>query len=138
MIPKNPELFKYQEKEGSLPVLFVGTCKCGHKYFPPHLFGCEVCGAGSESLNIIEFPAKGRLIAYTSAHIHFRSDGQKPLFVGRILLENGPAIVAGIDVKEEKDIQDCEAVTGKLIEIGVNDKGEKIVDLYFKPDGGEK
>ena len=138
MTCSKPKLFTYQEKEKKCPMVFVGACKCGHTYFPPHLFGCEACGATPESLTISEFPAKGRLVAHIAAHQHTRSDGKNPLFVGAIVLENGPAIIAGLDVNNENEIQNCETVTGKLIETGVNDKGEKIVDLFFEPAGGEK
>ncbi len=138
MIFKKPKLFTYLEKEDKLPVIFVGKCKCGHTYFPPHLYGCEVCGAAPESLTITEFPAKGKLIAHAAAHQHTRPDGEKPLFIGEITLNNGPTITAGLDVKGDQEIENCESVVGKLMEIGINENGEKIVDLFFEPVGGEK
>ena len=138
MIFEKPKLVTFEKTKDKLPSVLVGICACGHTYFPPHLYGCESCGGGPELLKITELPAKGKLLAYAAAHQHIRPDGEKPLFIGEITLENGPDITAGLDVKNENEIENCEKVVGRLIEIGKNENGEEIVDLFFMPAGGEK
>lgn len=136
--PKKPGLFLIPRQEGALPSVFVGTCMCGHTYFPPHLFGCEVCGKGPESLKISEYPAKGRLKAFAASHHIAKNKGKNVVFIGEIILENGPLLVANIEASNEETLKKCKNVTGKLIEITVNEKGEKTLDLIFEPVGGEK
>ncbi len=135
---KKPALYTSSSLNEKLPSLFVGKCICGHTYFPPHLFGCEACGASIKSLTISEIPAKGRLKAYAAAHQCAGKNGKAPLYIGEIILENGPALQASLDISNESELEDTDVVVGQLVEIGINKSGEKIFDLFFVPFGENK
>ncbi len=75
--------------------------------------------------------------SYAAAHLYTRPDGKKPLFIGEIILESGPALLANLDADSEESLANCKKVTVCLISIEKNDNGEELVDLFFEPAGGE-
>jgi len=135
-IAKKKTLFTVPESRTERPSLLGGRCSCGYLFFPPHRFGCEVCGAGPEAINIIEMAATGLLKTFAASHQQIRSDGHSPLIFGLVFLDNGLTILGAIDTDDEKKLHIGQRVHGVLAPCGLDDQGQTIVDCLFVPEGG--
>ena len=118
------------------PELLIGQCACGHRFFPPHRYGCEACGADEAGISIERTPAEGEIRSYAVTHFQTRSDGSGPLLVGEVLLDAGPCVAAVIDSPEETGLEAGLRVSGRLVPVG-EEGGRTIVDCVFVPEGGD-
>jgi uncharacterized OB-fold protein len=118
------------------PELLGGRCTCGHLFFPPHRYGCEVCGGGEESITIVKLPSRGEIKSFAVTRLQNRYDGKGPLIVGEVLLDDGPCVVSVIDCLDENDLTVGLRVSGKLVPAG-EEGGRAIVDFVFAPEGGD-
>lgn len=135
-LPRQKSLFTVPASVEDPPSLLCGRCSCGHVFFPPHRFGCEDCGAGQEAITISEEPATGILKAFAVVHGQSRPDGKGPLVVGRVLLDNGPSIMATLDVENQGELAAGQRVCGTLVPDGRDTKEKIPVDLLFTLKGG--
>lgn len=128
-------LFTVPPSADEPPELLGGRCRCGHRFFPPHRFGCEACGAAGDQLSEIRMAARGVIRAYAATHFQMRRDGQGPRVVGAVLLDEGVRVVGTIECAGEGALRVGERVSGRLVEVG-EEGGRAIVDLVFVPEGG--
>ncbi|MCD6563180.1 MAG: Zn-ribbon domain-containing OB-fold protein [Thermoproteales archaeon] len=102
--------------------LIGGICKKCNATFYPYRGSCPYCG--SDDIEEVNLPKKGRLISYTiiySPPSEFRL--KQPYIVGLIELEDGTRIIAQItdvDVNEVKDGIEVEAVFRRYREQGAD------------------
>ncbi len=130
-VPSKPELFAI--KEAGNPALKGCRCACGHVFFPRNEYGCEACGNTSEKIENIELSGEGEIRAFAKVHQHHSDELKPPFVVATIVLKEGCAIRALLDVRDEKELSVGQTVFSSLVEIGVDEQGRKIVDLRFKP-----
>jgi uncharacterized protein len=83
---------------GSAPLLRARRCTCGHVSFPPQSFGCERCGREGGELSDVELATRGVLTAVVQVYVH--SKIPVPYAIGRVQLDEGPAIDAPLDGRE--------------------------------------
>ncbi len=133
IIEKKKNLFSASGSADGIPFLKIGTCQCGHTFFPPHEFGCEACG--SESVRIRKILATGRLKSSAVAHMHSQ-DPNKPVVIGEIVLENGPCIIAFLDASNDTTFLDTMLMVGTFWEINKNKYDGCIVELIFATKRG--
>jgi uncharacterized OB-fold protein len=118
------------------PALLGGRCCCGHVFFPPQRFGCDVCGAHGDRIQIVELAASGVLKAFAVAHRQRRADGTSPPVVGSVILDEGPAVEVMLDTEDDSGLFAGQRVHGRLVETGRDDEGRSLVDCRFTPEGG--
>jgi uncharacterized OB-fold protein len=97
----------YAIDDGGSPSLYGRRClDCGYVFFPPHAFGCEVCGALPERTEPIALAGRGVLRSFAVVHRHGGGDAGTPLIVGEIALDAGPTVRAVLHGGEELAIGD--------------------------------
>ena len=121
----------YAIDDGDSPSLDGRRCRdCGYVFFPPHAFGCEVCGALPERTEPIALAGKGVLRSFAVVHRHGGGDAETPLIVGEIALDAGPTVRAVLQGREEPRIGDrMRAVLWSASPPGAQ---EEIVELRFE------
>ena len=134
-IARQKSLFTVPASSEAAPSLRGGRCSCGYVFFPPHSFGCESCGAGPEAITIAELATRGVLKSFALAHQQGRLMGTEPLFVGEVLLDDGPAISVVLRAKDEKELSIGQRVHGVLVPGEETSEGQVMVDCLFAPEG---
>lgn len=87
-------------REGAAaPLLRARRCTCGHVSFPPQQYGCEVCGREGSELAEVELATRGVLTAVVQVYVH--SKIPVPYAIGRVQLDEGPAIDAPLGGREQ-------------------------------------
>ena len=76
--------------------------ECGYVFFPPHAFGCEVCGALPERTEPMKLAGKGVLLSFAVVHRHAGGSIEGPFTVGEIALDAGPVVRAVLEGREEE------------------------------------
>ena len=135
-VARKKTLYTVPVESGARPALRCGRCVCGHVFFPPQRLGCEVCGAPGDRLEIVELAPEGVLQALAPAHRLKRPDGGTPLWVGTVRLDAGPVFEAALDVTDASGLAAGRRVEGRLVDVGRDDEGRVVVDLFFAPAGG--
>jgi hypothetical protein len=74
-------------------------------FFPPQWYGCEVCGAGIEQLELKSLAGKGKLSSFATVHLHQGKGIEAPFTVGVIVLDDGPAIRAVLTDKTDAGLK---------------------------------
>lgn len=135
IVPSNPDLFSIKGTSDlpEHPSLKGCRCKCGYVFFPRHQYGCEFCGRTNDEIDVIDLTGKGRLRAFATVHRHNSENIKTPFIVATIILKDGCAIRALLDVTDEEQLTVGQTVYSSLVEIRNDDEGRKIVDLRFKP-----
>lgn len=131
IVPSNPELFSITDSKN--PTLKGCRCKCGYVFFPRHEYGCEACGNTSENIEKIELAGEGKLRAFATVHQHHSKQLKTPFVVATIVLKDGCAIRALLDVQDETELSIGQTVYSTFVEVGKDEEGRNIVDLRFKP-----
>ena len=135
-IAKKKTLFTVPDFPTKRPSLLGGRCSCGYLFFPPHRFGCEACGAGSEAIVTLEIESRGVLKSFAASHRQTGSEVPSPLIFGLVLLDIGLAIMTTIHAEDENKLAIGQRVHGLLVPCGQDDRGRTIVDCLFVPEGG--
>jgi uncharacterized OB-fold protein len=135
-VARKKSLFTVPSSPEDPPELLGGSCTCGHLFFPPHRYGCEVCGGDEGRISIVKMPARGVIKSYAVAHLQNRPAGRGPLVVGEVLLDAGPCVTAVLDSRDENKLTVGGRVSGKLVSVG-EESGRVIVDCVFAPEGGD-
>jgi uncharacterized protein len=119
----------YSIDGGDPPSLEGRRClSCGYVFFPPHAFGCEVCGALPERTEPMRLAGEGVLRSFAAVHRH---GGETPLTVGEIGLDAGPTVRAALTGQGELAIGDrMRAVLWTAPAAGAQD--EAVVELRFE------
>lgn len=85
----------YDLDAGDPPPLLGRRCEdCGYLFFPPHAFGCEVCGALPERIETVRLAGVGVVRSLAVVHRHGGSTIEAPFTVGEIALDGGPMVRA--------------------------------------------
>jgi len=105
---------------------------CNQVFYPPR-YTCIKCG--SEGLDEVELPKRGRVISYTVIHNPPREyEYNSPYIVAYIELENGVRIfsqLTDVDVNEVSIGMEVEATLRKLYEYGAD--GPIVYGIKFRP-----
>jgi uncharacterized OB-fold protein len=96
--PKHPTLYRLGE-DGSPRLLFGRCLACEALTFPANAYGCARCG--SASLEIVERPAAGTLVACVTLHADLIAGLPAPQVVGDV--EIAPGIVEEVLIQGEQD-----------------------------------
>jgi uncharacterized OB-fold protein len=97
----------YAIDDGDSPSLDGRRCRdCGYVFFPPHAFGCEVCGALPERTEPLKLAGAGVLRSFVVVHRHGGGDLESPLTVGEIALDAGPMVRAVLQAHPQLAIGD--------------------------------
>jgi uncharacterized OB-fold protein len=103
-------------------------------FFPPHAFGCEVCGALPERTEPAELDAVGVLRSFATVHRHGGTGIEAPFVVGEIALDAGPMVRAVIAGGHELRIGDrVRALLWTVPASGASGDQEQKVELRFEP-----
>ena len=83
----------FEVRDGRV-TLSVGRCDaCGHRFFPPQVYGCEACGAGGGELSVAAVTAVGTLLDVV--RVPGGPDGARPGYtLAEIRLEEGVVVRA--------------------------------------------
>jgi uncharacterized OB-fold protein len=130
-IAAQPQLY---DAEGlAPPELKGGRCRsCGYVFFPPHRYGCEVCGAPPDSLAPVALAGRGILRSFAVVHFHQGSHIQAPFTVGSIILDGGPAIRAVMTCRRGEGLRGGDKVRSVLVTQGTDERGNEVVELRFE------
>ncbi len=72
-------------------------CACGRVAVPPEPYGCEVCGALTDTLAPIEVELAGVVRGAATVHRHHRPEPKTPFTVVEIALDAGPVLKGVLD-----------------------------------------
>jgi uncharacterized OB-fold protein len=125
----------YAIEDGDSPSLNGRRCRdCGYVFFPPHTFGCEVCGALPERTEPIALAGTGVLRSFAVVHRHGGGDAGTPLVVGEVALDAGPTVRAVLHGGEELAIGDrMRSVLWPAVSPGT---AEETIELRFEKAPG--
>ena len=113
------------------PALHGVRCgACGYVFFPPQWYGCEVCGAGIEQLELKSLAGKGKLSSFATVHLHQGKGIEAPFTVGVIVLDDGPAIRAVLTDKTDAGLKIGDEMRAVLVG-AVDDEGAPLKELRF-------
>jgi uncharacterized OB-fold protein len=125
----------YSLDSGDFPSLLARRCAdCGYVFFPPHAFGCEVCGALPERTEPTRLAAVGVLRSFATVHRHGGAGIEAPFVVGEIALDAGPMVRAVIAGEHELRIGDrMRALLWTTPASSASGDREEKVELRFEP-----
>ena len=130
-IAAHPQL--YSADGPAPPELKGGRCRsCGYVFFPPHRYGCEVCGAPSGGLEPVALAGRGVLRSFATVHFHQGPGIEAPFTVGSIVLDEGPAIHAVLTCRSGEGLRSGDRVRSILVTQGQDGSGNEIVELRFE------
>ena len=135
-IAKKPTLFTVPVDTDAPPLLCGGYCRCGRLLFPAQRFGCDACGAAGDAIRLVEFEGSGVLTAFATSHRQRRPESESPLVVGTIALDAGPVVESSLAVDDESELRIGARMRSRLLDVGVDDDGRRIVDCFFEPAEG--
>lgn len=126
-LPAHPGLYAVDDE----PVTLAGTrCRdCLTAFFPPLHIGCEVCGAPDDRLDDASLPARGRLHASATVHLHRGRGIEAPFTIAEVVLDDGPVVRALID---GEDLAVGRLVEAKWVVTRIDDDGNEIVEPRFE------
>ncbi len=131
-----PNLYTNPDQNGDIR-LFGGYCRCGYRFFPMQHYGCEMCGAKGDELQMIQLAGKGELIASAVVHKHADEKRPTPFVVASIRLSDGPVIRTLLDYPANGPaLLPGEPLVATLINITDRD-GQPLRDLRFRPSANK-
>ena len=136
-IARKKTLFTVPVDESEPPRLRGTRCRCGRLLFPPQHFGCDGCGAAGDAIRPVEFEADGVLTAFATSHRQQRPGSESPLVVGTVALDAGPVVESTLAVDDASGLRIGARLRARLLDIGADEDGRRIVDCFFEPVGGD-
>ena len=104
---------------------------CGHIFFPPQSYGCELCGASGDNLEPKPLKAEGLLNSFATVHLHQGKGIQAPFTVGLIVLDDGPAIRAVLTQKTDAGLKIGDRMRGVAVPAVDDESGSAADELRF-------
>ncbi len=133
-IAAHPKL--YSADGQTPPPLKGGRCRaCGYVFFPPHSYGCEVCGAPPDQVEPAALAGKGVLYSFATVHFHQGRGIEAPFTVGTIVLDDGPVVRSLLTCRTDEGLKVGDRVRSALVPQGTDGSGNEIVELRFEKAG---
>jgi uncharacterized protein len=126
-VAAHPDLYDPTAAE---PRLTGTRCdSCGRVCFPPLAVGCELCGAGPDSLQLMDLAARGTLYSYAVVHVH-HGDLEAPFVIGEVQLHDGPVVRV---MMADAPVSIGDPVQAQWTTIAVDENGNEVVEPWFLP-----
>lgn len=127
----------YEATGGEPPSLCGRRCRsCGYVFFPPHDYGCGVCGTYGNEVEAVDLAGTGRLHAFATVHLHPGGGIRPPFTIGVIILDDGPTVEATLTCSTDADLSPGDRVQSVLVSQPVGARGAEVLELRFAPVDG--